>query len=146
MLHDIFAFRPEHRPQPLLTALLEQTDGERRVTNLRHLAELLHEAVRERHLGIQGLFRWFGRQMAREKPPSEAFELRLESDGRAVKLVTIHKAKGLEYPVVYVPYAWHGVPAPRTMKLIRYSLPCSSWKSECVGMIASQIPTGQLWM
>ena len=41
-------------------------------------------------------------------PESEAHQLRLESDEHAVKIITIHKSKGLEYPVVFCPYAWDG--------------------------------------
>jgi exodeoxyribonuclease V beta subunit len=107
MVQEIFDLQPEGRQRPLLTALLERTDGERSVTNLQHLTELLHTAVREHHLGTQGLLKWFSRQRSLDGPPPDAFELRLESDARAVKLVTVHKAKGLEYPLVYVPYAWY---------------------------------------
>ena len=88
------------------------TDGERRLTNLLHLAELLHVAQVREHLGPAGLLRWLATvrrdQDARDDAGSEAAQMRLESDDAAVKLVTIHKSKGLEYPIVYCPYLWDG--------------------------------------
>jgi exodeoxyribonuclease V beta subunit len=89
--------------------LLELADGERRMTNLLHLAELMHAAATGEHLGPAGLIAWLDvqRRLAREKMvAAEAHKLRLERDDRAVQLVTIHRSKGLEYPIVYVPYAW----------------------------------------
>jgi exodeoxyribonuclease V beta subunit len=92
--------------------LLSWTDGERRLTNLLHLAELLHVAQIAEHLGPAGLLRWLATvrrdQDARDDAGAEAAQVRLESDDAAVKLVTIHKSKGLEYPVVYCPYLWDG--------------------------------------
>jgi exodeoxyribonuclease V beta subunit len=92
--------------------LLAWTDGERRLTNLLHLAELLHVAQIAEHLGPAGLLRWLAtvrrEQDARDQAGTEAAQMRLESDDAAVKLVTIHKSKGLEYPIVYCPYLWDG--------------------------------------
>lgn len=89
--------------------LLSYPDGERRMTNVLHLAELLHQASAERRLGMRGLVKW----LARQRDPSsfrqaEAHQLRLESDREAVSIVTIHKSKGLEYPVVFCPFCWDG--------------------------------------
>ena len=86
--------------------LLAWPDGERRLTNVLHLAELLHRAAVEARLGVSGLLKWLSRQVADEADRSEEDQLRLESDERAVKIVTIHRSKGLEYPVVYCPFAW----------------------------------------
>jgi len=90
--------------------LLSYVDGERRVTNLLHLGDLLHAASRRERLGLSGIVRWLGAMRATPHAKGhlegEAAELRLESDARAVKLLTIHKSKGLEYPVVYCPFLW----------------------------------------
>ena len=88
--------------------LLGFTDGERRLTNILHLAEILHQVSSEKKLGITGLLKWFSEQRNTEIPESETHQLRLESDDQAVKIITIHKSKGLEFPVVFCPYAWEG--------------------------------------
>ena len=84
--------------------LLARPDGERRLTNLLHLTECLHEAG-ERHAAPDTLLRWF--QSQRVSPDADdATQLRLESDQNLVQIVTIHKSKGLEYPVVFCPFLW----------------------------------------
>jgi exodeoxyribonuclease V beta subunit len=106
------AFRRLLDEQETPARLLRLVDGERRLTNVLHLAELLHVAATREHLGPTGLLRWLstvrGSESARERFGAEAAQIRLESDDVAVKLVTIHKSKGLEYPVVYCPYLWDG--------------------------------------
>ncbi|MFL6696276.1 MAG: exodeoxyribonuclease V subunit beta, partial [Vitreoscilla sp.] len=84
--------------------LLARPDGERRLTNLLHLIECLHEAG-ERHAAPDTLLRWL--QSQRIAPDADdATQLRLESDQNLVQIVTIHKSKGLEYPVVFCPFLW----------------------------------------
>ncbi|HEY3491274.1 MAG TPA: exodeoxyribonuclease V subunit beta [Candidatus Deferrimicrobiaceae bacterium] len=91
----------------LRSRLLALPDGDRRLTNLLHLFELLHEASHSRRLGIEGLLKWLPDRMADTGgTPAEEHQLRLETDEAAVKVVTVHKCKGLEYPVVFCPYAW----------------------------------------
>jgi len=88
--------------------LLAQADGPRRLTNLLHLAEALHQAAAEQP-SPEALLRWL--QARREDPRGdEAGQLRLESDRNLVQIVTIHKSKGLEYPVVFCPFLWDGRP------------------------------------
>jgi len=84
--------------------LLAATGGERRLTNLLHLAELLQEASRELD-GEQALIRWFAEQIEGMGEGGDERVLRLESDAELVKVVTVHKSKGLEYPLVYLPFA-----------------------------------------
>jgi exodeoxyribonuclease V beta subunit len=85
--------------------LLARPDGERRLTNVLHLVECLHEAG-ERHAAPDTLLRWF--QSQRVTPDaSDATQLRLESDQNLVQIVTIHKSKGLEYPIVFCPFLWN---------------------------------------
>uniref|UniRef100_UPI00356B3C15 exodeoxyribonuclease V subunit beta n=1 Tax=Halopseudomonas sp. TaxID=2901191 RepID=UPI00356B3C15 len=91
--------------------LLQQSDGERRLTNLLHLAELLQRAARELD-GEQALIRHL-HELLLNPGDSGAEEqiLRLESDAELVKVVTIHKSKGLEYPLVFLPFIGHSRPA-----------------------------------
>ena len=84
--------------------LLAEPGGERRLTNLLHLAELLQSASRELD-GEQALIRWFAEQVAGVGEGGDERVLRLESDAELVKVVTVHKSKGLEYPLVYLPFA-----------------------------------------
>lgn len=86
--------------------LLAQPQGERRLTNWLHLLELLQDAP----TGADSLRAWLRRQRHDGAGGDEA-QLRLESDARRVAIVTIHRSKGLEYPLVYCPFAFEG-PAP----------------------------------
>lgn len=92
-----------HRMQ--LPALwLAETGGERRLTNYLHLAELLQNASATLE-GEQALIRWLAMQIEAPGQGSEEQVVRLESDEDLVKVVTVHKSKGLEYPVVFLPFA-----------------------------------------
>lgn len=96
----------EHGPR-----LLGLGDGERRVGNYLQLAEALQEA-QESTLGLHGLVDWLGTRIANADPNDEAQLLRLESDARRVQIVTLHKSKGLEYPLVFLPFTGIGRPEP----------------------------------
>lgn len=87
--------------------LLALLDGERRISNYLQLAELLQEAQRQA-LGLHGLVDWLGRAIAGADANDEAQLLRLESDARRVQIVTLHKSKGLEYPLVFLPFVGIG--------------------------------------
>ncbi len=88
--------------------LLEYADGERRLTNLLHLGELLQAEAARRPRGLDALVQWMAERAADGQPESEEQQLRLESDENVVKIVTVHKSKGLEYPVVFCPFVWDG--------------------------------------
>lgn len=79
---------------------LEQ--GERRLTNVLHLAELLQSESQQRD-GESGLLRWLAEQLDNPKSADEQ-QLRLESDQQLVQVVTIHKSKGLQYNLVFLPF------------------------------------------
>jgi exodeoxyribonuclease V beta subunit len=86
--------------------LLGLPDGERRLTNVLHLAEILHRQFTVTNSGMTGLLKWLAEQRDPRTPRLEEHQLRLESDEKAIKIVTIHKSKGLEYPVVFCPFGW----------------------------------------
>ncbi|MFE8073281.1 exodeoxyribonuclease V subunit beta [Marinobacteraceae bacterium S3BR75-40.1] len=84
--------------------LLNYTDGERSLTNLLQLGELLQQAETQLD-GQQALLRHLEEHIEQGGPASADEQvLRLESDESLVKIVTIHKSKGLEYPLVYLPF------------------------------------------
>ena len=79
--------------------------AERRLTNIHQLIELLQQAAVDEHLGINKTLDWLRTAMT-QASSSEAQQLRLESDEDAVKIVTMHRSKGLEYSVVFCPCLW----------------------------------------
>jgi len=95
--------------------LLALFDGERRVTNYLQLGELLQEAAGAA-LGLHGLLDWLQLQIARADENDETQLLRLESDARRVQIVTLHKSKGMEYPLVYLPFSGIGSKPPNTAR------------------------------
>lgn len=77
--------------------------GERVLTDLLHLAELLQQASYTLE-GEHALIRFLAEQQAAPASDNDAQKVRLESDANLVKVVTIHKSKGLEYPIVFLPF------------------------------------------
>ncbi|MDO6447296.1 exodeoxyribonuclease V subunit beta [Colwellia sp. 1_MG-2023] len=78
-------------------------DSERAITNLLHLFELIQSAS-QRHKQPQELLYWLEQQSIAEFPEGES-ELRLESEENLIRIMTQHSSKGLEYPIVFIPYA-----------------------------------------
>jgi exodeoxyribonuclease V beta subunit len=91
----------------IMCRLLEYADGERRVTNLLHLTEHLHCESETR--GVNGLVAWLAAKRAAPGSANEEELLRLESDENLVKILTVHVAKGLEFPLVFCPFVWDGI-------------------------------------
>lgn len=87
--------------------LMGLLDGERRLSNYLQLGEQLQDAA-ARALGLRDLSDWLQRRIAEADRDDETQQLRLESDARRVQIVTLHKSKGLEYPLVFLPYAGIG--------------------------------------
>jgi len=98
----IRAFMDELEVRPRLLAF---PDGERRLTNLIHLAELGHGAERDRHLRPEGVVAWLGARIV-SPGTDDAQQLRLETDDAAVKILTVHGSKGLQFPIVFCPCLW----------------------------------------
>jgi len=102
-------FRQWLQGEQVMGRMLLWSDGERRLTNLLHLAELLHQEEQTQGLGREALLRWFARQ--RQAPTGgEEHLLRLESDADLVQILTIHSAKGLQFPIVFCPFLWADEP------------------------------------
>ena len=81
--------------------LLSRPDGERKLTDLLHLAEILQQAAALNE-SEAALLRWFEKQI--QDDGRQEVQIRLESERQLVKIVTIHKSKGLEYDLVWLPF------------------------------------------
>lgn len=106
--HGFMAMAADFADERQLTArCLGWHDGERRLTNLRQLWELLHGAETAHRLPPEALLRWFEQEAhAREEVGEELREMRLESDADAVQILTAHRSKGLQYEVTFCPFLW----------------------------------------
>jgi len=98
------------RQQQVTERFLAMEDGDRRLTNLRHLIELLHTAAITSALNIEGVLRWIRTNRADAVRENDVRELRLETDAEAVQVYTIHKSKGLQFDLVYCPTLFSGRP------------------------------------
>ena len=83
--------------------LLQRPDGERRLTDILHIAELLQQDSLQLD-GEHALVHHFTQILRAADEENEHRTLRLESDAGLVKVITVHKSKGLEYPLVFLPF------------------------------------------
>jgi exodeoxyribonuclease V beta subunit len=98
--------------------LLTRPDGERMLTDLRHLTEVLHEEALRADLGLTTLATWLRRHRTQHDDSTVERSRRLETDAAAVQVLTSHMSKGLEFPVVLAPSLWdHN---PRTQAYPRF--------------------------
>ncbi len=91
----------------LVERVLATELGERRLTDLRHVGQSLHAAATEGALGVASLVEWLQRRIAEARDDvTEERSRRLDSDAAAVQVITVHRSKGLEFPIVYAPFLW----------------------------------------
>lgn len=96
--------------------VLARSDGERCLTNILHCCEMLHQVEREQGKNLTGLLTWLERKIGTSRTEDAAL-LRLETDENAVIISTIHASKGLQYPVVFIPFAWDA-PSSATSRIL----------------------------
>lgn len=98
-------FRSFLARRTILESCVSRNGGVRSVANILHCAECIHRAAAEQGLSRPGVQQWLA--SVREDPSSGIEkELRLETDEDAVTIITVHKSKGLEFPIVFVPFSW----------------------------------------
>ncbi|MBF0227476.1 MAG: UvrD-helicase domain-containing protein [Desulfobacterales bacterium] len=85
--------------------LLKFPDGERLLTNIIHLSEIIHKSSIENKFGINQTLSWLKEQIDSEDKTEER-EIKLERDDEALQIITVFSSKGLEYPIVFCPFMW----------------------------------------
>jgi exodeoxyribonuclease V beta subunit len=116
--------------------ILAAADGERRLTDLRHVGQLLHAAATTEQLGTTALVSWLRRRIAEagQDTSDEDRSRRLESDAEAVQVLTIHRSKGLEFPIVYYPYLWEPSFVPRGLPVAFHDADAGNARTIDVGL------------
>lgn len=107
--HGISALVEELTDDGLSERVLALTGGDRQLTDLHHLGQLLHAQQTRHQSGIAGLIEWLENRR-REKGGGDDRTRRLETDSAAVQIMTLHRSKGLQFPIVYLPYLWRDGP------------------------------------
>ncbi len=94
----------------IFSHLSEKKQAERRITNLQHSIELLQQAAIDENLAINKTLDWLHDSIIQAEgltsSSTDEQQLRLESDENAIKIITMHGSKGLEYPIVFCPFLW----------------------------------------
>ena len=122
--------------QGLPARVLSRPDGERELTDLRHVAQLLHAAATTEQLGTTALGAWLRRRIAEaaDDTADEERSRRLESDADAVQVLTVHRSKGLEFPIVYFPDLWEPGYIPRSAPVVFHDPAAGDRRTIDVGM------------
>ncbi|NOR23476.1 MAG: exodeoxyribonuclease V subunit beta, partial [Desulforhopalus sp.] len=121
--------------EEVLPTLASGQMAERAIANIQHLLELIQEQENAENLGIGQILQWLGKMMQTDQTAENA-ELLLESDEEAVHIVTMHSAKGLEYPVVFCPYLWY---SSKRIKGEKYQITCHDEAHEVVVDLGSDL-------
>lgn len=87
--------------------LLELKDGERLYTNYCHISEIV-QSVHQQKGGIAAQMHWFYELIYQNQGlfDQDVTKKRLESEQEQIKILTVHKSKGLEFPIVFMPFLW----------------------------------------
>jgi exodeoxyribonuclease V beta subunit len=115
----------ERLPQQGLTAVVGQLLGSgslarlalrgRALADLQQAAELVQEQMHRQGLSTAATADWLRNlRLQEERELPDEHRCRSDAAESAIAVVTIHRSKGLEYPVVICPYLWKAPPAPRS--------------------------------
>ncbi|ABB23859.1 exodeoxyribonuclease V subunit beta [Pelodictyon luteolum] len=96
------------RKEGVRRRVLAREGGQRTLTDILHCFELLHQHEHTSNAGPEALLAWFSERCLDTTGSEDAYQMRLETDEAAVKIVTVHVSKGLQYPLVFCPYLWKG--------------------------------------
>ncbi|MGI8524095.1 MAG: exodeoxyribonuclease V subunit beta [Nocardioides sp.] len=111
-LHGVAAVLEAAVAAGLSARVLGWQGGERHLTDLAHLTELMHETAQRERFGLPALLDWL-RTQTTERASAAERSRRLDSDASAVQIMTVWVSKGLQYPLVYLPFAFNRyVPEP----------------------------------
>lgn len=125
--YSVMAMMQDVLSQEKITTIIAQAPcAERILTNLQHVLEHLQQAVIDEHLGMHKTLSWLKSAITQaqiNKGSAENQQLRLESDADAVKIVTMHRAKGLEYAIVFCPYLWQDKQGNSNAAFVKCHLP-----------------------
>jgi exodeoxyribonuclease V beta subunit len=125
--------------------LLSLRGGERMLTDLRHLGQSLHEAMTSYQLGVGALVEWLRARISEAKDTGMSeVTRRLETDAKAVTILTVHRSKGLEFPIVYLPEAWdrHANNSDEG-RILRLHEPTPAGHCECVLDVGGRYAPGR---
>ncbi len=94
--------------------VLAAPHGERALTDLLQVAAICNRQVMDQGWGLSELTEWLTDRVAdiASHARSDDQVRRLESDAQAVQIMTVHASKGLQFPIVYLPFAWDSLHTP----------------------------------
>lgn len=106
-LHGVAAVFEAAKLAGMGRRVLGQRGGERHLTDCAHIGQLLHETAHADRLGLPGLRDWLRKQCEDRTSRATERSRRLDSDAGAVQIMTVFAAKGLQFPIVYVPFLFN---------------------------------------
>lgn len=105
-IHGVAALLEVMTGAGLVERLLGEPGGDRRLTDVRHIAQALHAARDRHHLGVAQLIDWLRTRRTEAGSGNDERTRRLETDASAVQVMTVHRSKGLQFPIVCLPDLW----------------------------------------
>ncbi len=127
----------ETKTPGVIHRLAQRQGGEASLIHIEHLVDVLNEAS-QRYKTPDGLMSWFAEQRVKA-PTGERFTTRIHGDENRVQIVTVHKSKGLEYPVVFVFGDYSARPTTFKQHVNRYSV--DRWAGTGLTGVASPLTT-----